>query len=105
MSRKKSILLLSWLLIVSLTACHKDKTTTDDFGQYESTEEVKESNKFAVEEDIEVQNETEPIAYYDRYADIDRSNFTSDEIEELEEIDNNIYVDKFTGEAINLSDL
>lgn len=107
MYKKKLALFLSCLLVLSLSACSKQDKIKDDFGNYESKEVIKETDKFAVDEDIEVESETvvDNNIYYNQFINDDRSNFTDEEIEELNEIDNDTFTDRISGEVVNFSDL
>lgn len=104
---RKKLLYLGCLLILCLSGCNKQEDVKDDFGSYESKEVIKEIDKFAVDEDIDVESEPEvdENIYFNKYVNDDRSNFTEEEIEELNEIDNDIFVEKISGEVVNFSDL
>lgn len=100
--------ILSILCIFSISGCSKKEEVKDvDIGVYESYS-VEETNEFAVDVGIEVNNMVEEVkpTYPDNKNEIiyDTDEFTEDEIEELKEIDNDVMIDPFSGEVYNLSD-
>lgn len=107
MFKKRLVLFLSCLFVLCLSACSKEKNVNNDFGNYESKEVIRETDIFAVDENIEVESapEKDNNEYFNKYINDDRSHFTEEEIEELNEIDNDTFTDKISGEVVNFSDL
>lgn len=107
MYKKKLALFLSCLLILSLSACSKQEDVKDDFGNYESKEVIKETDKFAVNEDIDVESAPgiDNTEYYNRYIDDNLNDFTESQRLEFYEIDNDTSIDRISGEVVNFSDL